>query len=100
MPTRPPAKRLFPLFFFLQRQHPSLIASRLGASVTTVNTEIRTGDVLAGIGEQEGDRTHEVLGHPHLALGNEGGPLLLEIWVIIEDLLGPTQSRVSAEIQI
>lgn len=76
-----------------------MVSAPLCASVTAVNAEIRAGDVLAGIGEQEGHRPHEILGHSHLALRDERSPLLLEVRVVVKNLLSPVQDRVSAEIQ-
>lgn len=65
----------------------------LGNGVTAIDAEIRTGHVRTGIGKQEGDGTHEILGLTHLALGNERGPLLLEVWVVVENLLGPVKTN-------
>lgn len=65
-----------------------LSVNPLGDSVTAVNADVRAGDVATGARQQEGDGSHEVLGLTHLALGNEGSPLLLEVGVLVEDLLG------------
>jgi hypothetical protein len=65
------------------------LRKRLGDSVTAINTEVGTSDVGARIGEEEGDGTHEINGLTHLTLGDKGSPLLLELWVVIENLLGP-----------
>lgn len=75
--------------------HPDFFAStrcmfsgpRLGDSIATVDTEIGAGHVLAGVGQEEGDGAHEVLGLAHLALGDERGPLLAQVRVLVEDLL-------------
>lgn len=61
---------------------------RLRDSVATINTQLRAGHVQGGIGEEEGDGTHEVLGLAHLALRDEGDPLLGELGVVVKDLLG------------
>lgn len=65
-----------------------LWASLLGDSVATVNTEVGASDIVGGVGQKEGHGAHEVLGGAHLALGDEGGPLPLEGWVVVENLLG------------
>lgn len=62
--------------------------NRLRDSVTAINAQISTRHVVGRVGQQECDRAHEVLGRTHLALGNQRGPLLLEIWVVVHDLLG------------
>lgn len=67
----------------------------LGKSVTTVNTEIRTSDVLGSITEQEGDGTHEVLGSSHLANRNQGGPLLVKLGVLVEDLASEGRQHIT-----
>ena len=61
-------------------------------TVTTVNPQISTGDVRSSFTEQEGDGAHEILGVTHLAGGDERGPLLLEVWVLVEDLASPAGS--------
>lgn len=60
--------------------------TRLSQSVTTVDSQVGTGDILGSVTEQEGDGTHEVFGGTHLADGDERGPLLLQFGVLIEDL--------------
>lgn len=62
----------------------------LGQGVSTINTEIRARDVLGGIAKQERHGTHQVLGRPHLSNGDEGGPLITKLGVLIEDLTGAT----------
>lgn len=66
----------------------SSIPNRLRDSVATVDTEIGTSHVASGVTGQERDGAHEVLGTTHLALGNKAGPLVGELGVVIEDLLG------------
>lgn len=56
--------------------------------VTAVDAQLGAGHVTGGVGEQECDGAHEVLGSAHLALRDEGNPLLGELGVVIEDLLG------------
>lgn len=60
----------------------------LGQGVTTVNAELRTGDVFGSVAEQEGNGTHEILRGSHLARRNEGNPLLSQFRVLVEDLAG------------
>lgn len=67
----------------------------LRGRVATINAELSTGHVAGGVGEEEGDGAHEVLGLPHLALRDKGDPLLGELGVVIEDLLGAVAFMVS-----
>lgn len=66
---------------------------RLRGRVTTVNAELGASHVAGGIGEEEGDGAHEILGLAHLALGDEGDPLLGELGVLVENLLGATKKK-------
>ena len=59
----------------------------LRGRVATINAELSTGHVAGGVGEEEGDGAHEVLGLSHLALRDKGDPLLGELGVLVEDLL-------------
>lgn len=59
----------------------------LRGRVATINAEFSTGHVAGGVGEEEGDSAHEVFGLAHLALRDEGDPLLGELGVLVEDLL-------------
>ena len=65
-----------------------LPSAPLSHGVAAVNTEVGPRNILRGIGQKEGDRTHQVNGLAHLALRDEGGPLALELRVVVEDLLG------------
>jgi len=56
--------------------------------VTAVDAQLGTGHVPGSVGEQECDGAHEVLGPAHLALWDEGDPLLGELGVVVENLLG------------
>lgn len=60
----------------------------LSHSVTTVDAEIGTGNVTSRIGKEEGDGAHQIFWTAHLTLWDEAGPLLGELWVLVEDLLG------------
>jgi hypothetical protein len=62
--------------------------------VTTVDTEIRTGDVAGSVAEEESDGTHQVLRSTHLTLRDEAGPLLREDRVLVEDFLGAVRGRI------
>lgn len=65
-----------------------MLEGSLGDGVATVDTQLGAGDVVGGITAEEGDSTHEVLWAAHLALWDEGGPLVGELGVVVEDLLG------------
>jgi len=67
--------------------HHASTACRLGDGVAAVDANVGARDILRRVGQQEGDGAHEVLGLAHLALGDERGPLLLEVGVLVEDLL-------------
>lgn len=60
----------------------------LGDSVSAVNTQVCAGDIAGSIRQQEGHGTHQIGRLTHLALRNERDPLLLEVGVLVEDLLG------------
>lgn len=68
---------------------------RLGQGVATINTEISTRDVFGGVTEQEGDGSHEIFGGTHLADGDEGGPLIAEVGVLVQDLARPVAQNTS-----
>jgi hypothetical protein len=51
-------------------------------------SQIRAGDIACSVGGEERHRAHQVFGLAHLALGNQGRPLFLQVWVIVEDFLG------------
>lgn len=63
-------------------------AAHLSQGVSTVDTEIRARDVLGGIAKKEGYSAHQVLRGSHFSNGNEGGPLIAELGVLVEDLTG------------
>lgn len=65
----------------------------LRGRVATVNTELGAGHVAGGVGEEEGDGAHEVLGLAHLALRDERDPFLGELGVLVEDLLGAIERK-------
>lgn len=60
----------------------------LSEGVATVDAEISTGYVPRSITKKEGNCTHEIFGSSHLAGGNERGPLVTEIGVLVQDLAG------------
>ena len=68
----------------------------LGRGVATVNAQLGAGHVAGGVGEEESDGAHEVLRLAHLALGNERDPLLGELGVLVKDLLGAIETKLSA----
>ena len=61
---------------------------QLGQGVSAINTEIRARDVPGSIAKEERYGTHQVLGRPHLSNGDEGGPLITELGILIQDLTG------------
>lgn len=65
------------------------LLSRSRASIAAVHPQICTGDIVRGIGQKEGNGSHEILGNAHLALRDERRPLCLQIRVIVENLLCP-----------
>ena len=64
----------------------------LGHCITTVHTEVSTGDVAASIREEIGDRAHEVFWFTHLTDRDQRSPVFVQLWVIVKDLLGPGKS--------
>lgn len=60
----------------------------LSARVCSINSQICAIHVQAGIAGQECNRAHEILWASHLAHWDERSPLLLKLWVVIENLLG------------
>ena len=67
---------------------------RLGDRVATIDAQVGTGDILRGVRQEEGHRAHQVDRLAHLSLRNQGDPLLLQVRVIVQDLLGAVR-RVS-----
>lgn len=65
----------------------------LRQGVAAVDAEVRTGDVLGRVAEQEGDGAHEVFGGTHLTDGDEGGPLVAELGVFIENFAGAIRKK-------
>ena len=65
---------------------------RLRDGVSAVNTQLGASHVAGGIGEQECDSAHEIFRLAHLTLRDERDPLLGELWVVVEDLLGTMRS--------
>lgn len=75
-----------------QENHKEILNSAhvacLGYRVATIDAEIRSSDVLGSIAKQEGHGAHQVLRCTHLAGGNERGPLVTKLGVLIKDLAG------------
>lgn len=59
----------------------------LGVGVPAVDSQIGAGHVCGGVRQEEGYRSHQILGLPHLALWDKRSPLGLEVWLVVEDLL-------------
>jgi len=84
------------------------VSSPLSASVRAVDAQIRAltlsayarnqdkstyRNIKTCVTRQESHSTHEVLWSSHLTNGDKRSPLLLEIWVVVEDLLGATKCQ-------
>ena len=67
----------------------------LGQGVTSINTKVRTGNVLGGITEKESQGTHQVLRSAHLADRDRRGPLVTELGVFVKDLAGAAKEKTS-----
>lgn len=67
----------------------------LGNGVSTVNTEIRSSDVAGSVTQQESDGTHEVFRSTHLTLRDQRGPLPVQLWVLVKNLLGQCSQHVT-----
>lgn len=67
----------------------------LGHGVAAVDAELGTGDVFGGVGEEEGYGAHKIFGSTHFADGDEGGPLVAEFGVFVEDFAGAVGRFVS-----
>ena len=92
--------------FLRSRSRFSTVSPGLSACVGSVNSEVGTlglvsccssvrlnitySNVGTRVTRQEGDGTHQVLRTSHLTNGNERSPLLLKVWVVVENLLGAT----------
>jgi hypothetical protein len=57
--------------------------------VASVDSQICASHISCCIAEQERDSAHQVFRSAHLALWNQTGPLLGELWIVIEDLASP-----------
>lgn len=66
---------------------------RLGDGVAAVDTDVSASGVHGRVRQQVVHRAHQVLGLAHAAHGDERGPLLLEVGVVVEDLLGAVTQR-------
>lgn len=71
--------------------------ANLGRGICAVNPDVGAVYILGGIRQQEGNRSHEIFGLAHLALGNERNPLLLEIGVLVENLFRPVGKRMDCQ---
>lgn len=71
-----------------------------GQGVAAVDAEIRSGDVLGRVGEEECHGAHQVFGGTHLADGDEGDPLVAELGVLVEDFAGPKSTVLARQLPI
>jgi len=54
--------------------------------------QISSSNIVRRIRKQVDDGAHKILRGTHLTLRNQGDPLRLKIWVIVQNLLRPSQS--------
>jgi len=52
-------------------------------SIATINTQVGPGDVARRIREEKDHRPNEIVWVAHLALWNQGCPLVFEIWFVV-----------------
>lgn len=64
---------------------------RLSTSITTINSQISTGNIQASIRQQESDRTHQIFRSTHLTHRNQTCPGLVELCIFVQNL--PCQGR-------
>lgn len=65
----------------------------LGNSVAAIDAEVCTCDVARGVGKEVNNGAHEVLWAAHVADGDEGCPMLKEVFILVEDLGGAVGER-------
>lgn len=68
----------------------------LGQGVASINAQIRPGDILGCVREEEGHSAHQVFRNTHLADGDEGDPFIAELGVFVEDLAGAAQKIIES----
>lgn len=61
----------------------------LSDGVPTVDPQLGAGDVARRIAQEVGDGAHQILRLAHFALGDQRGPVLEELGVVVEDFGGP-----------
>jgi hypothetical protein len=54
--------------------------------VASVHSQVCSRHVTASLTQQEGDRAHQIFWSAHLAHRDQGGPLFLEVWIIVQNL--------------
>lgn len=64
----------------------------LSDGVATIDSDLRARHITCCVAQEVDDRTHQVLGLTHATLRNQGGPVLVEIGVLVEDLLGSVRN--------
>ena len=62
---------------------------RLSNGVASVDPELGAGHVAGSFAQEESDGSHQILRLAHFALGDQGGPMLEQLWVVVEDFGGP-----------
>jgi hypothetical protein len=55
-------------------------------------SQVRACDITRRVRGQERHGAHQVFGLSHLALWDQGRPLFLEVWIVVEDFLGSVRS--------
>lgn len=58
---------------------------RLSDGVASIDLQLGAGDVVGGFAQEIGDGAHQILRLAHFALGDQRGPVLEELWVVVED---------------
>ena len=61
----------------------------LSNGVASINPQLGAGNVARSFAQKESDRPHQILRLPHFSLWDQGGPMLEELWVVVEDFGGP-----------
>ena len=67
---------------------PRRLRLSLSARVRSINAKVGAVHVQAGVTREERDGAHQILRASHLTHGDEGSPLLLQLWIVVKDLLG------------
>lgn len=69
---------------------------KLGDGVATINTQISSRHITRRVGQEVCHRAHQVLRLTHFPLRNQRRPVFIQVWVVVEDLLGPVMTLARA----